>query len=300
MDPYMIKQIAMFLTFVIPPLIAFFLITFPRPSDTQNTIMVKISATFIISMSLFFGIYFNFPEADEPQILKETRELYKKYDIDFDELSEIKPKIKDNVKYVEKKIETNGNTEPIQEKTPKIENSEPILSKEELQSQINELSYGLVVNYDDMLGITYYQCPYRKLFKQVEVLPYVAVTSDYQAFLFDYIGFTGKDEWTHFNTIYIKSTDKLYQIFYNPYDRYSDIKIKKYTSSHLEEHYNQYMSYEMYIALKESASTGYIRIRIEGAEIKKERELEATEIANIQKVIQIYDLCAEYNKTAGQ
>lgn len=96
MDPYMIKQIAMFLTFVIPPLIAFFLITFPRPSDTQNTIMLKMSATFIISMSVFFGIYFNFPEADEPQILKEARELNEKYDIDFDELPEIKPKIKDN------------------------------------------------------------------------------------------------------------------------------------------------------------------------------------------------------------
>ena len=176
----------------------------------------------------------------------------------------------------------------ISRPTPHISDIRDLYSDSQIRSKLADLSDGLRVKVDDMTGITYYHVPHYRPFNEVEVIPYVGVTPDFKAGLFDGLSFFGKEDFT-FWQVYIKSGNgKLYQLIYNPLDIIYKFD-NSLTHNFVKSFYNKPMTAEMYTALKDAAFSDYIKVRFKSSTDSSERELSSTEIAQIKKVIQIYD-----------
>lgn len=176
----------------------------------------------------------------------------------------------------------------ISRPTPHISDIRDLYSDSQIRSKLADLSDGLRVKVDDMTGITYYHVPHYRPFNEIEVIPYVGVTPDFKAVLFDALSFFSKEDFT-FWQVYIKSGNgKLYQLIYNPLDiiyKFDNSRIHNFVKSY----YNKPMTAEMYTALKDAAFSGYMKVRFRSSTYSSERELLPKEIAQIKKVILIYD-----------
>ena len=179
----------------------------------------------------------------------------------------------------------------ISRPTPHISDIRDLYSDSQIRSKLADLSDGLRVKVDDMTGITYYHVPHYRPFNEIEVIPYVGVTPDFKAVLFDALSFFNK-EFFFFNEVVIQSASgKHYLLFYHidemshKVDHISPFNYRMYCHSF----YNKKMSNEMYLALKDAAFSGYMKVRFKSSTDSSERELSPKEVAQIKKVIQIYD-----------
>lgn len=175
--------------------------------------------------------------------------------------------------------------------TEKNVDSKPKISNSEAEEKLKSLSVGLSIQVDDMKDIIYYKCVENGSISGVQLLPYVALNKNYECKLFDKILYTGED-WIFFDTLYIKD-DELHK---NIYDR--KYKNTNVYSGFVAEIYNATMEEEYYNVLKKAVENPNIKVRLEGKSYI-ERNLTAEEIADIKKVLDIYDYFSNV-KVEGQ
>ncbi len=157
-------------------------------------------------------------------------------------------------------------------KTESVKPAKPEITVAEAKLELQILSRGLDVRYDNMTEQTYCQInlPDHVLF----LVPYVALDKSFGAELGLQI-FSISHEPFFFDTLYIKSADKVTQFS---------------TSKYRKSSYNEWLRADIYQSLKEAVDSGYLKFRVTGnGSIAGERELTAKEIADIKAVFSIYD-----------
>lgn len=166
----------------------------------------------------------------------------------------------------------NGGNKNQSQKKVKIEN--PTITEitvAEAQSQLQVLSNGLDIDYDDMQELTFYRNK-PNFDTPLYFFTYVVLDEHFNAEIGLHIFSISKYP-LFFDKLYIKSAN--------------NVTTFQLTKTNTNE-YNGLMSSAIYNALKKAIESGYVKFRVSGRN-KGERELTAQEMTEINAVFSIYE-----------
>ena len=146
--------------------------------------------------------------------------------------------------------------------------SEPEITSSYAKAKLHDLSQGLDVRYDDMKDAVICRCT-AELEDNLFFIPRVEIDNKFNPELY-FQAFHISRSLTYFNKLYIRSENKT-------------TKFEANTNE-----YNGVMNRDVYEILKDGVASKYIKIRLEGRDMD-ERELSASEIAQIGEVLNIYE-----------